>query len=125
VGPRAGRDGRKYLVPTGIRSRTVQPVAQSLHRLSHPAHIYYIYIYVCVCVSVCIYACMYVCVCVCVCIYIYIYNSPIVTCICWVHHRTESSVHGHGLLKAETVPFSYNSVLNSILLTLFLQNLYK
>jgi len=26
------------LVPTGIRSRTVQPVAQSLYRLSYPAH---------------------------------------------------------------------------------------
>jgi len=26
VGPRAGLDGRKNLVPTGIRSRTVQPV---------------------------------------------------------------------------------------------------
>jgi len=34
VGPRAG------LVPTGIRSRTVQPVAQSLYRLSYRAHIY-------------------------------------------------------------------------------------
>ena len=30
MGPRA--------VPTRIRSRTVQPVAQSLYRLSHPAH---------------------------------------------------------------------------------------
>jgi len=29
VGPRAGLDGRKNLVPIGIRSRTVQPVAQS------------------------------------------------------------------------------------------------
>jgi len=27
------------LVPTGIRSRTVQPVAQSLFRLSYPTHI--------------------------------------------------------------------------------------
>ena len=26
VGPRAGPDGRKNLVPTGIRSRTLQPV---------------------------------------------------------------------------------------------------
>ena len=38
VGPRTGLDGRKNLVPTGIRSRTVQPVAQSLYRLSCPAH---------------------------------------------------------------------------------------
>ena len=30
------------LVPTGIRSRTVQPVAQSLYRLSYRAHINYI-----------------------------------------------------------------------------------
>ena len=35
VGPRAGLDGRKNLVPTGIRSRTIQPVAQSLYRLSY------------------------------------------------------------------------------------------
>jgi hypothetical protein len=39
VGPRAGPEN---LVPTGIRSRTVQPVAQSLYRLSYPAHIWYI-----------------------------------------------------------------------------------
>ena len=33
------RYGRaENLVPTGIRSRTVQPVAQSLYRLSYPAH---------------------------------------------------------------------------------------
>jgi len=38
VGPRAGLDGRKISPPTGIRSRTVQPVAQSLYRLSYPAH---------------------------------------------------------------------------------------
>jgi len=32
-----GRSGRaENLVPTGIRSRTVQPVAQSLYRLSYP-----------------------------------------------------------------------------------------
>jgi len=30
VGSRAGLDGRKIFVPTGIRSRTIQPVAQSL-----------------------------------------------------------------------------------------------
>ena len=36
-----GRSGRaENLVPTGIRSRTVQPVAQSLYRLSYSAHIY-------------------------------------------------------------------------------------
>ena len=34
-----GRSGRaENLVPTGIRSRTVQPVAQSLYRLSYSAH---------------------------------------------------------------------------------------
>ena len=34
-----GRSGRaENLVPTGIRSRTVQPVAQSLYRLSYPTH---------------------------------------------------------------------------------------
>jgi hypothetical protein len=35
---RSGRE--ENLVPTGSRSRTVQPVAQSLYRLSYPAHIY-------------------------------------------------------------------------------------
>jgi len=34
VGPRPGLDGRKI----SIRSRTVQPVDQSLYRLSYPAH---------------------------------------------------------------------------------------
>jgi len=46
VGP---QDRSENLVTTGIRSRTVQPVAQSLYRLSYPAHIYmcvYIYIYI-------------------------------------------------------------------------------
>ena len=34
-----GLSGRaENLVPTGIPSRTVQPVAQWLHRLSYPAH---------------------------------------------------------------------------------------
>jgi hypothetical protein len=34
-----GRSGRaENLVPTGIRSRTVQPIAQSLYQLSYPAH---------------------------------------------------------------------------------------
>ena len=36
VCPRDGLDRRKILVPTGIRSRSVQLVAQSLYRLSHP-----------------------------------------------------------------------------------------
>jgi len=37
VGPQ-GRSGRaENLVPAGFRSRTVQPVAQSLYRLSYPA----------------------------------------------------------------------------------------
>jgi len=34
-----GRSGRaENLVPTGIRSRTVQPVAQTPYRLSYQAH---------------------------------------------------------------------------------------
>jgi len=49
-----GRSGRaENLVPTGIRSRTVQSVAQSLYRLSYRAHLHththtfiYIYIYI-------------------------------------------------------------------------------
>ena len=46
LGGSHGRSGRaENLVPTGIRSRTVQPVAQSLYRLSYPAHYIYIYIY--------------------------------------------------------------------------------
>ena len=37
LGRPQGRSGRsENLVPTGIRSRTVQPVAQSLYRLSNP-----------------------------------------------------------------------------------------
>jgi len=50
LGGPQGRSGRaENLVPTGIRSRTVQPVAQSLYRLSYPSshthtHVY-IYIY--------------------------------------------------------------------------------
>jgi len=39
VGHRNGLDGRKILVPTGIRSRIFQPVAQSLYRLSYRAHL--------------------------------------------------------------------------------------
>jgi len=39
LGGTQGRSGRaENLVPTGIRSRTIQPVAQSLYRLSYPAH---------------------------------------------------------------------------------------
>jgi len=39
LGEPQGRSGRaESLVPTGIRSRTVQPVVQSLYRLSYPAH---------------------------------------------------------------------------------------
>ena len=40
LGGPQGRSGRaENLVPTGIRCRTVQPVAQSLYRLSYPAQI--------------------------------------------------------------------------------------
>ena len=39
LGGPQGRSGRaENLVPTGIRSRTAQPVAQSLYRLGYPAH---------------------------------------------------------------------------------------
>jgi len=37
-GPQYRSGGAENLVPTGIRSRTVQPVAQSLYRLSYRAH---------------------------------------------------------------------------------------
>ena len=41
LGGTQGRSGRaEKLVSTGIRSRTVQPVAQSLYRLSYPPHIH-------------------------------------------------------------------------------------
>ena len=41
LGGPQGRSGRvENLVPTGIRSRTVQSVAQSLYRLTYPAHPY-------------------------------------------------------------------------------------
>ena len=44
LGGPQGRSGREEnLVPIGIRSRTVQPVAQSLYRLSYPAHISFRY----------------------------------------------------------------------------------
>ena len=39
LGGPQGRSGRaENLVPTGILSRTVQPVAQSLNRVSYPTH---------------------------------------------------------------------------------------
>ena len=42
LGGPQGRSGRaENLVPTGIRSQTVQPVAQSLYRLSYQAHALY------------------------------------------------------------------------------------
>jgi len=41
LGGSQGRSGRaENVVPTGIRSRTLQPVAQSLYRLSYRAHTY-------------------------------------------------------------------------------------
>ena len=46
MGPRAGLDGRKNLVPTGIRSRTVQPIV-NIHEssdvlfLKHPVYLYH------------------------------------------------------------------------------------
>ena len=42
-GPQGWSGQAENIVPTGIRSRTVQPVAQSLYRLSYPAHIQLIY----------------------------------------------------------------------------------
>ena len=39
MGPRGGLDGRKISSPPGFDPRTVQPVAQSLYRLSYRAHI--------------------------------------------------------------------------------------
>jgi len=42
LGGPQGQSGRaENLVPTGIRSRTAQPVAQSPYQLSYPAHIQY------------------------------------------------------------------------------------
>ena len=38
-GPQGWSRRAEYLVSTGIRPRTVQPVAQSLYRLSYPAHV--------------------------------------------------------------------------------------
>jgi len=48
LGGPQGRCGRaENLVPTGIRSRTVQPVAQSLYRLSYPVHHLFLYLDFC------------------------------------------------------------------------------
>jgi len=38
-GPQSRSGGAENLVPTGIRSRTVQRVAQSLYQMSYPARI--------------------------------------------------------------------------------------
>jgi len=46
VGPRTGLGRAENLVPTGIRSQTVHPVAQSLYRLSYPAHVYVSYLFI-------------------------------------------------------------------------------
>ena len=44
LGVPRGRSGRtENLVPTGIRPRTVQSMAQSLYRLSYPAHMCTLY----------------------------------------------------------------------------------
>jgi len=40
-GPQGRYGEAENLVPTGIRSRTFQPVAQSLYLLSYPAHLLY------------------------------------------------------------------------------------
>ena len=41
-GPGPVWTGEENLVPNGILSRTAQPVAQSLYRLSYPAHHWYL-----------------------------------------------------------------------------------
>ena len=46
MGPMAGLDGRKISSPPGFDPRTVQPVAQSLYRLSYRAHTC-VYKYIC------------------------------------------------------------------------------
>ena len=85
------RSGRaENLVPTGIRSQTVQPVVSHYTDwATRPTHIcvcvcVYIYIYVCVCVYIYICVCVYIYMCVCVCIYIYV-------CVCvYIYICTES-----------------------------------
>ena len=52
MGRRAGLDGRKISSALGFDPRTVQPVSQSLYRLSYPAHIY-VYIYICIYIYIC------------------------------------------------------------------------
>jgi len=37
-GPRGWSGQAENLVPTGIRSQTIQPIAQSLYQLNYPAH---------------------------------------------------------------------------------------
>ena len=37
-GPQGRSERAENLIPTGIRSRTIQPVAQSLYRLSYRTH---------------------------------------------------------------------------------------
>jgi len=53
VGPKAGLDGRKNLVPTGIRSRAVQPVvSRYTDRATRPTIILqYIITYQCVTIA--------------------------------------------------------------------------
>jgi hypothetical protein len=47
VGPRAGLDGREISPSPGFDPRAVEPVAQSLYRLSYPADVcVYVYIYI-------------------------------------------------------------------------------
>jgi len=49
VGSRAGLDGRKILLPTGIQFPDRPARSQSLYRLSYPAHKYihmYLHIYI-------------------------------------------------------------------------------
>jgi len=68
LGGPQGRSGRaENLVPTGIRSRTVHPVVQSLYRLSHPAHTHthrHIYIYICTYVYIYVHIYLYMCTCI-------------------------------------------------------------
>ena len=53
LGGPQGRSGRaENLVPTTIRSRIVQPVAQSLYRLSYPDTLYTVYINLCTLYSI-------------------------------------------------------------------------
>ena len=72
-----GRSGRaENLVLTGIRSRTVQPVAQSLYRLSYQAHI-------CICthIYVCIYTHKHICIYIHIYTNSYVYNVHLLVCL--------------------------------------------